>query len=84
MTMLLSQIRTPQGVAVVARDGSEAAVVRGATSVRDLALEALASGRGLAQTVAAHGLGEAVTWRRRPRQATSSRPSTIRTPRIST
>ena len=60
MTMLLSQIRTPQGVAVVARDGSEAAVVRGATSVRDLALEALALGRGLAETVAAHGLGEAV------------------------
>ncbi len=60
MTMLLSQIRTPQGVAVVARDGSEAAVVRGATSVRDLALEALAQGRGLAETVAAHGLGEAV------------------------
>jgi hypothetical protein len=58
--MLLSQIRTPQGVAVVARDGSEAAVVRGASSVRDLALEALASGRGLAETVAAHGLGEAV------------------------
>ena len=58
--MLLSQIRTPQGVAVVARDGSEAAVVRGATSVRDLALEALAQGRGLAETVAAHGLGEAV------------------------
>jgi hypothetical protein len=58
--MLLSQIRTPQGVAVVARDGSEAAVVRGASSVHDLALEALASGRGLAETVAAHGLGEAV------------------------
>jgi hypothetical protein len=58
--MLLSQISTPRGVAVVARDGSEAAVVRGASSVRDLALEALASGRGLAETVAAHGLGEAV------------------------
>ena len=60
MTMLLSQIRTPQGVAVVARDGSEAALVKGATSVRELALEALASGRTLAETVAAHGLGEAV------------------------
>ncbi len=59
--MLLSQIRTPAGgVAVVARDGSEAAVVRGAESVRDLALEALASGRRLAETVAARGLGEAV------------------------
>lgn len=58
--MLLSQMRGPGGVAVVARDGSEAAVVRGAASVRDLALEALATGRSLAETVAAHGLGEAV------------------------
>ena len=59
--MLLSQIRTPSGgVAVVAREGSEAAVVRGAESVRDLALEALGSGRSLAETVAARGLGDAV------------------------
>jgi len=59
--MLLSQIRLPQGgIGVVARDGSEAALVKGATSVRELALEALASGRTLAETVAAHGLGEAV------------------------
>lgn len=58
--MLLSQIRRPEGIAVVARDGSEAAVVRGATSVRDLALEALSSGATLAETVARHGLGEAV------------------------
>lgn len=58
--MLLSQIRTPHGVAVVAREGSEAAVVRGADSVRDLALEALGSGRSLVETVAAHGLGQAV------------------------
>ncbi|TNC70374.1 AraD1 family protein [Rubellimicrobium roseum] len=59
--MLLSQIRRPDGgVGVVARDGSEAALVKGAASVRDLAIEALAAGRGLAETVAAHGLGEAV------------------------
>ncbi|MBP1804977.1 AraD1 family protein [Rubellimicrobium aerolatum] len=59
--MLLSQIRRPEGgVGVVARDGSEAALVKDAASVRDLALEALASGRSLAETVAAHGLGEAV------------------------
>ncbi|TNC49915.1 GguC protein [Rubellimicrobium rubrum] len=59
--MLLSQIHRPEGgVGVVARDGSEAALVKDATSVRDLALEALASGRSLAETVAAHGLGEAV------------------------
>ncbi len=58
--MLLSQIRTPAGVAVVAREGSEAAVVRGAASTRDLALEALTTGRSLAETVAAHGLGPAV------------------------
>lgn len=58
--MLLSQIRLPGGVGVVAREGSEAALVKGAASVRDLALEALASGKALAETVAAHGLGEAV------------------------
>lgn len=59
--MLLSQIRRPEGgVGVVARDGSEAALVKDAESVRDLALEALAQGRSLAETVAAHGLGEAV------------------------
>ena len=39
--MLLSQIRTPQGVAVVARDGSEAAVVRGLRRylVRDVGVD---------------------------------------------
>ena len=59
--MLLSQIHRPEGgVGVVARDGSEAALVKDAASVRDLALEALSSGRSLAETVAAHGLGEAV------------------------
>jgi hypothetical protein len=59
--MHLSQIRTTQGaVAVVAREGSEAAVVRGATGVRELALEALEAGQSLAQAVAARGLGEAV------------------------
>lgn len=59
--MLLSQIDLPGGgIAVVARDGSEAAIVRGATSVYDLALKAIAAGRSLAKEVTAHGLGEAV------------------------
>jgi hypothetical protein len=58
--MLLSQIVTAGALAVVAREGSEAAVVKGAASVRDLALEAAATGRRLADVVAAHGLGEAV------------------------
>lgn len=59
--MHLSQIRTAGGgIAVVAREGTEAAVVRGASSVRELALEAIESGRNLAQAVAARGLGEAV------------------------
>ena len=59
--MLISQIIRPDGgLAVVARDGSEAAIVRGASSVLSLAQEAIASGRGLAQVIAAHGLGEAV------------------------
>ena len=44
----------------MARDGSEAAIVRGAPAALALAQEAIASGRGLAQVIAAHGLGEAV------------------------
>jgi hypothetical protein len=59
--MLISQIIRPDGsLAVVARDGSEAAIVRGAPRCYALAQEAIASGRGLAQVIAAHGLGEAV------------------------
>jgi hypothetical protein len=58
--MLLSQIVTGNGVAVVAREGSEAAVVKGAASVYALAMEAVETGRRIADVVAAKGLGEAV------------------------
>ncbi|MCP1169431.1 AraD1 family protein [Limimaricola litoreus] len=58
--MLLSQIRTETGTAVVARDGTEAAIVEGATSTYALACEAIETGRGIAQVIAAHGLGAAV------------------------
>ena len=58
--MLLSQILTPQGVAVVARDGSEAAIVRGAASTYDLARQAADQGLSLAAMIAAQGLGQAV------------------------
>ena len=58
--MLLSQITTETGIAVVAREGSEAAIVQGAASTYALALEAAASGRSLAQVIAARGLGPAV------------------------
>lgn len=59
--MLLSQVLQEDGaLAVVAREGSEAAVVRGAVSTYALAVEALDSGRSLAAVIAAHGLGEAV------------------------
>ncbi len=58
--MLLSQILTNTGVAVVAREGSEAAIVRGAASTYALATEAAASNRTLSQVIADHGLGEAV------------------------
>ncbi|HQY43054.1 MAG TPA: GguC family protein [Paracoccaceae bacterium] len=59
--MLLSQVVKADGtMAVVVREGSEAAVVRGAASSYALAAEAIRSGRGLAQVIAAHGLGEAV------------------------
>ena len=72
--MLLSQMCASGGVAVIARDGSAAAVVRGAASVRDLALEALATGRSLAETVAAHGLGEAVDLATQAEQGTLLAP----------
>ena len=59
--MLLSQVLKEDGsLAVVAREGSEAAVVRGAVSTYALAVEALESGRSLAAVIAGHGLGEAV------------------------
>ena len=59
--MLLSQIIRPDGtIAVVLRDGSEAALVRGADSTYALAMKAASSGRSLAAVIAEHGLGEAV------------------------
>jgi hypothetical protein len=46
--MLISQIIQADGsLAVVARDGSEAAIVRGATSSYALAQEAIAKGQSL-------------------------------------
>ena len=58
--MHLSQVSGPKGVQVVARHGAVARVVSGAGSVYDLALAALAAGRGLAQEVALRGLGDVV------------------------
>ncbi|MEO6300478.1 MAG: AraD1 family protein [Paracoccaceae bacterium] len=58
--MHLSQITDGAGkIAVVAREGDRACIVRGAASTYSLAQEAIA-GHGLAAAVAAHGLGEAV------------------------
>ena len=57
--MHLSQITDGVGkIAVVAREGDRACIVRGAASTYALAGEAV--GRGLAAVVAAHGLGETV------------------------
>jgi hypothetical protein len=59
--MLISQFLRPDGqVAVVAREGSEAAVVLNADGTYELATEAVTTGRSLAAVIAAHGLGEAV------------------------
>lgn len=59
--MLISQILRADGsVAVVAREGSEAAVVQGAASTYALAQEAIAQGRPLVEVINAHGLGEPV------------------------
>lgn len=59
--MLISQISDGAGgIIVVARDGTEAYAITGATSVRDLALEAGAAGLSLTDVIGAHGFGAAV------------------------
>ena len=59
--MLISQVIRPDGtIAVVLREGSEAAIVKGAASTYALALQAAGTGRSLAAVIAGHGLGEAV------------------------
>jgi hypothetical protein len=58
--MHLSQIRDRNGLAVVVRDASGAAIVQGAESTYALAMEAARSGRPLADVVAAHGKGQSV------------------------
>lgn len=59
--MLLSQIIQPDGkTAVVVRDGSEAAILRGTESTYALAMEAASIRRPVAALVAERGLGEAV------------------------
>ena len=59
--MLISQIFQMDGsLAVVVRDGSEAAIVRNAVSTYTLAQEAMAKGISLSQVIREHGLGQAV------------------------
>ncbi|MCO6363756.1 AraD1 family protein [Paracoccus sp. 08] len=59
--MFLSQLTVTDGTrAVAARTDGAAHLVPGATSTRDLALAAIAAGRGLAAEVAARGRGDAV------------------------
>lgn len=64
--MRLIQFKAPGGARAVAAIVGESApkLVKGAASVRDLALEAHRSRRPLAATVEAHGLGEAVDYDR--------------------
>ncbi len=59
--MFISQIKDEAGqIAVVVRDGGEAAVVNGASSSYALAQEAAQSGRSLCDVIMARGLGAAV------------------------
>lgn len=59
--MLISQIIQADGtIAVVVREGSEAALVRGAVSTYALATEAMAKGVSLSSVIMEHGLGQAV------------------------
>jgi hypothetical protein len=59
--MLISQILRPEGgVAVVIRNGTEAAILRGTDSTYALATDAAAARRPLTALIAERGLGEAV------------------------
>ena len=59
--MFLSQLTLPDGSRAVAlRKGADARLVPGATSTRDLALDAIAAGRSLAAEIAARGDGPAM------------------------
>ncbi|MBC7736179.1 MAG: GguC protein, partial [Candidatus Saccharibacteria bacterium] len=58
--MHLSQIRTPAGPAVVARQGSTAQVVLNTATVYELAQAAIAAGHGIEAEVHQRGLGETV------------------------
>lgn len=58
--MHLSQISDGGGYIVVARQGDDARVVRGAASTYALAVKAAAAGLTLAEVVAQHGPGDAV------------------------
>ncbi len=64
--MRLIQFASPDGARAVAAISGEGVptVVRGAKSVRDLALEAHRTGRRLVATVEAHGFGETVDYDR--------------------
>jgi hypothetical protein len=60
--VLISQVRNADGgIIVAAREvGGEAHVVKGATSVYTLALEAADAGKSLVDVIKAHGLGDVV------------------------
>ena len=58
--MLISQIKAKDGFQVVVRQGTEAAIVRGADSTYSLAKEAADTGKSLRSVIEARGLGEAV------------------------
>ncbi|MBO0347362.1 GguC protein [Roseibium sp. CAU 1637] len=59
--MLISQITLPNGeTAVVTRDGTEAYVVKGTSTVYDLALDCIRSGKSISERIGELGLGEAV------------------------
>lgn len=59
--MLVSQVKDSTGnIAVIAREGTEAYVVMGATSVLELAKEAIASHQSLSACITNHGLGSPV------------------------
>jgi hypothetical protein len=62
LNVLISQIRNADGSATVAARevGGEARAVKGAESVYALAMEAVDSGRSLADVIKAHGLGDIV------------------------
>jgi hypothetical protein len=73
-------LSTVKGAGVVARDGSEARLVRNTATVYELAMAAVAAGHGIKAEVARRGLGETVDLARAEFESAIRTPHTCTSP----